>query len=141
MQASLATNLGAVLRARAPAQALAWPRQAIVLWAQAGDGHGQHIGHGTDARATVVDDAGGVATVQQLFKLLAQHVGAFEEAFVIEVQGKRAVQRAGDVTGHRVQRLGLAAKAGGGTCIDQGLLGSAQLRGHLGGAAPIRQGR
>ena len=78
----------------------------------------------------MVYHAGRVAARQQGFKLRPQLPGRLEPAIRTEVVADRAVQRAGDVAGHRVQRLHLAAKTCRSTGVHQGLAGLAKVVGH-----------
>jgi len=55
-------------------------------------------------------------------ELAAQLRRALEAAIGAEVLGPRAVERAGDVPGDRVQRFDLAAVALGGARVEQGLI-------------------
>lgn len=58
LQATILTNQGAVLRPRQPQAAIALQRQAIALWAQAGDRHGVNVGRCNLATALLAQRAG-----------------------------------------------------------------------------------
>jgi predicted ATPase len=58
LQATILTNQGAVLRPRQPQAAIVLQRQAIALWAQAGDRHGVNVGRCNLATALLARRAG-----------------------------------------------------------------------------------
>ena len=77
--------------------------------AQAATFHGQQVGHGAHAAAAVVNvTLAGSRPASRLIELGAQLLGCGLEAAVgPQVPGEGAVEGAGDVAGHRVQRLRL----------------------------------
>lgn len=104
LHASIATNLGAVLRARAPDQALAWQRQAIALWATAGDGHGVNVGRCNLALALLQQRAG-----------CAEALALLDEALADTRRSGDALQQAqaSNLRGEALTRLGRWAEAAG----------------------------
>jgi predicted ATPase len=97
LQASIVTNLGAVLRGRDPAQALALQRQAIALWAAAGDVHGVQVGRCNLAIALVQQRAG-----------CAEALSLLEQALVDTRTTGDALQQAlaSNLRGEALSRLG-----------------------------------
>jgi hypothetical protein len=67
-----------------------------------------------------VDHLAGRAVAQENAELGAQPVGRLEDAANVEVVLVETVQRAGDVAGDRIDRLGLAAEALAATCLQDG---------------------
>lgn len=58
LQATILTNQGAVLRAQRPQDSIALQRQAMALWAEAGDRHGVNVGRCNLAMALLAQRAG-----------------------------------------------------------------------------------
>ncbi len=108
--------------------------------AQPGDLHGQHVGRGAHAAAALVHHGGRITARQQRFEFGPQLRGRLEAAVGPEVVGERAVQRAGNVAGNRIERLHLAAIARGRACIDHRLAWPAQGGLDLGGRGQPLQG-
>ena len=79
LQASILTNLGALLRPHDPAGAMALQRRAITLWQAAGDVHGVNVGRCNLAMALAVHRAGCDEALLQLAPVLDDTRAAGDE--------------------------------------------------------------
>ena len=82
--------------------------------------HGEQVAAGRHARTARVDHLVGRTVAEEGAELLAQPVGRLEDAAVAEVLPVEAVERAGDVAGDRIDRLGLAAEALAAARVEDG---------------------
>ena len=79
LQASILTNLGALLRPNDPAGGMVLQRRAITLWQAAGDVHGVNVGRCNLAMALAVGRSGCEEALQQLAPVLVDTRAAGDE--------------------------------------------------------------